>query len=439
MSDISIIGGGPAGLAVAYYASINEKEFEIFEANTIIGGNCITIKKNNFYFDSGAHRLHDVDSETTDLFKKILKKDLKKIDISSQIYFKNQFIDFPISPINLVKFLGIKRSTLEGVKILFNNLKTKKISNFQTLVEKKYGKYIANLFLINYSEKLWGTPANKLSITISGKRLKGLNLLTLIIELIFGKQKKTRHLDGSFYYPKFGIGTLFDNLALQLDYKNINLNSTITKVYHENFKVKEIEINNKNIKKIKQLVTTIPIDIFIKQLSPSPPKKIINLISQIKYRNVILIAFFINKKTINSNGSMYFPSKKFPFTRIYEPRNRSNHMSPKNKTSLIVELPCFKEDKYWNYNENEISLKIEKQLIALNLFEKNEVIQKEVYKIKNAYPVLENDIEKKLKPITDYLSKFTNLKSIGRNGLFAYSHIHDQFISARKIFKEIKN
>ncbi len=50
MSDISIIGGGPAGLAVAYYASINEKEFEIFEANTIIGGNCITIKKKQFLF-----------------------------------------------------------------------------------------------------------------------------------------------------------------------------------------------------------------------------------------------------------------------------------------------------------------------------------------------------------------------------------------------------
>ena len=78
MSDIIIIGGGPAGLAAAHYAKKNNINFSLFESSNRFGGNCITINVDEFYFDSGAHRLHDVDSETTQIFKNILQDDLKK-------------------------------------------------------------------------------------------------------------------------------------------------------------------------------------------------------------------------------------------------------------------------------------------------------------------------------------------------------------------------
>ena len=47
--------------------------------------------------------------------------------------------------------------------------------------------------------------------------------------------------------------------------------------------------------------------------------------------------------------------------------------------------------------------------------------------------------EKKIKIITNYLDQFKNLKITGRNGLFSYSHIHDQMVCARQIINEIKN
>ena len=76
MNEVSIIGAGPAGLASAYYAKKNKIDFEIFEASNRVGGNCVTFKVIEFLLDSGAHRLHDVDSETTKLFKSLLKNDL---------------------------------------------------------------------------------------------------------------------------------------------------------------------------------------------------------------------------------------------------------------------------------------------------------------------------------------------------------------------------
>ena len=436
MNKITIIGGGPAGLATAYYSKKNKIDFELFEAGSKFGGNCITINSNKFYFDSGAHRLHDKDPGTTKLFINLLKGKLKKIHVPSQIYYESKFIDFPISPLNLIKFLGVSKFFFFGTKIILGRLFLKKGDNFKEQTIYNFGKEISSMFLLNYSEKLWGFACENLSPNISGKRLKGHNLYTLFIEMVFGKIKKTSHLDGSFYYPDYGIGTLFDALSENIGKKKLQLNSYITKIYHDNNIINSIVINNSDHKNVEKVVSSIPIDKFINIMSPPPPKKVVDAAKNIMFRNVILIAFFINKNSINKNGSMYFPSKEYLFTRIYEPKNRSEYMAPKNKTSLIVEVPCFNNDSIWTKNKSEIINDIKKQILTLNFFKESEIIDNNVFKISNAYPVLEKDYYKKIRVIVDYISKFKNLNMIGRNGLFEYSHIHDHFIDARKLFKK---
>ena len=437
MSKYTIIGAGPAGLSIAYYLKNKKIKFEIFESSTKVGGNCITIKHNDFYFDSGAHRLHDKDHETTQIFKNLLKKELKEINIPSQIFVEDKFVDFPISPLNLLNFFGLKTFLIEGIKIFIKSFKKhRQLNNFYDNVVSIYGLKIANLFLINYSQKLWGLEANRLSNDISGKRLKGLNFKTFIIEFIFSNKVKTKHLDGSFLYPDYGIGTLFDKLATKVDRRKIKTNCIVKKINHDNNIIKSIEINNK-LHAVSNLISTMPINKFILSLNPPPPKQIIKTTKNIKFRNLILFAVFLDKKTVNKNGSIYFPSPKYPFTRIYEPRNRSKLMSPLNKTSLIVEIPCFRTDKYWSMKENQITKKILDLLVEINFFSASEVISSKIYKINEAYPVLELDFDEKIIELRNYLAKFKNLKISGRNGLFSYSHIHDQFINAREIVKDL--
>ena len=439
MSDIIIIGGGPAGLAAAHYAKKNNLNFSLYESSNRFGGNCITINVGDFYFDSGAHRLHDVDSDTTQIFKNILKDDLRKIDIGSQIFSNDKFIDFPISPLNLFKFLGFRSFSYEGFKILFRMLfKKPKKNDFKSLITYKYGNKISNLFLINYSEKLWGISADKLSQKISGKRLKGLDLKTFLIELVFGKSKKTKHLDGSFYYPKEGIGSLFEELAKHVGTEKLSLSKKVTQINHSKNKINSIEINNKENILVEELVSSIPLNVFISKMNPPAPKEIRSIVSKIKFRNVILIVLLIDKQRINFNGSMYFPSKDFPFTRIYEPKNRSEFMSPKEKTSLAIEIPCFSTDQIWNDVDDKIISLVNDKLLSTNLIKSDLIIESLVYRINDAYPVLEYNFEDKINHLSNYLSSFKNLKILGRNGLFEYSHIHDQFISARKIINELK-
>ena len=109
----------------------------------------------------------------------------------------------------------------------------------------------------------------------------------------------------------------------------------------------------------------------------------------------------------------------------------------KNKTSLIVEVPCFNNDNYWQMDEEKITKLIAKHLIEIGLFNKDEIIESTVKKIYNAYPVLSLNYKENIKKINTFLSDFKNLYLTGRNSLFTYSHIHDQMISARRVISII--
>ena len=43
----------------------------------------------------------------------------------------------------------------------------------------------------------------------------------------------------------------------------------------------------------------------------------------------------------------YFPEPKFPFTRLYEPKNRSKKMAPDEQTAIVLELPCYNDEAIW--------------------------------------------------------------------------------------------
>jgi protoporphyrinogen oxidase len=104
---LTIIGGGAGGLAVGYFARKKNIPFTIHEAAEQAGGNCITIRYRDFSFDSGAHRFHDKIPDITAEVMDFMGDDLMKVDIPSQIYYKRKLIDFPLSPLNLLKNLGL--------------------------------------------------------------------------------------------------------------------------------------------------------------------------------------------------------------------------------------------------------------------------------------------------------------------------------------------
>lgn len=435
---VTILGGGPAGLALGYYAKQKKYNFTIYEGQNHIGGNCKTFNHKGFLFDSGAHRIHDKSTEVTHLIQELMDDELKQIHSPSQIYKKGQFIDFPLTPLNLMSKLGARAFLKATAHIFKESLKAKKENNsFQDIALKAYGKHIAENFLLNYSEKLWGVPCSQLSPKIAGQRLKGLNLKTFIIEGLLGLKAKTKHIDGAFYYPDYGIGSIFEKLATACGREHILTNHKVTKIHHHNQQIQSIELNGQEKIKVEHLLNTLPLNIFLNILDPAPPAAVLELVQQIRFRNIVLIVFMIDKPRINNNASMYFPDSKYPFTRIYEPKNRSPKMAPAHQTTLAVEIPCQHSDTWWKLDDQTLTATIKEAVLGLGFFEEQELLDVVTKRLPFAYPILELGFEEKVQEILAYLDRFDNLYTNGRNGIFQYSHIHDMFLTGKEIVEKI--
>ncbi|MFC2155472.1 FAD-dependent oxidoreductase [Acidobacteriota bacterium] len=450
--DIAILGGGPAGLTAGYYARKAGIPFTIYEASVRLGGNCVTFEHDDFLFDSGAHRFHDKDALATEEIKTLLGSELKKINIPSQIYDRGKLVDFPLSPLNLIKNLGPFTFLKAAFEVIGSRVWSKKTNNnrkkkdnsihsqdFESFALQTYGPTLARRFLLNYSEKLWGTPCSNLSPDIAGKRMKGLNLKTFIKEVFLGSKAKTEHLDGSFYYPDHGIGTICDKLARFCRPENICTKAAVTGIFHDSRRISAIEIEGRekiNLSKgakASRVVSTLPLDVLLHIMKPAPPEEILQIVKNLRYRNVILMVFLLNKDRITKAATIYFPEKDFAFSRLYEPKNRSSIMTPKDKTSLVLEIPCSPEDSLWQMEDDRLSRRVLSQFLKTGLIKKDDIIDRLVFRMKDAYPVLTAGYKEKVEKILNYLQTFENLVISGRNGKFVYAHLHDMMVFAREI------
>jgi protoporphyrinogen oxidase len=435
---VAILGGGIAGLSCGYFLKKRNIPFTIYESGGGIGGNCSTFAEGGFRYDSGAHRLHDKDPDATAEMKALLGDRLRKVSAPSHIYHDDKMILFPISATDAFGKLGAALSLKIAVEALAGRALNRDAGeNFESSSIKRYGKTLAGLFLLNYSEKLWGIPCSRLSAEASGGRLKGMNLRT-VISATLRLRGKTEHIDGDFYYPDGGIGTISDAMADSIGRNNIRLNSRVSGIRAEEDAIAAISVNGLPAEPATGIISTIPCDELVRIMSPKPPPEVLDAAGSLKFRDMIIVALFLDVESVSASATIYFPDFKYPFTRACEPRNRFAGMSPAGKTSLVFEIPCSEGDSTWSENDEEIASIVAESLSATGLARKTDIMGCTVRRVKHAYPVMEIGFEKPLKVVKDYLKRFRNLKIAGRNAEFHYSWMHDMIARGKLIAQEFR-
>lgn len=435
---VSIFGGGPAGLATAHHARRAGLDFTVHEADERVGGNCRTLRIGDFRFDTGAHRLHDKDPYVTDLVRDLLGDDLLRVDAPSQIYWKGRLVDFPLAPMDLLAKLPwstLLRIAAENARRLLD--RSGRAESFREMAVGSYGPTLAGHFLLPYSEKLWGERTEKLSPAVAGGRLDGLDLRTFLVEAVFGRRERVRHLDGSFYYPRHGIGTIFDRLAEEIGFDRIRLGSRITRIRHDGTRLRSFTVNDGPEIEADVVVSTLPLTLMLRLLDPAPPPEVTERARRVRYRHLRLGVFCLDRPHLTRNASLYFPEAGRPYTRIYESKNRSPDMAPPDRTSIVVELPCHRDDGVWTDDDEALRRRLLDDLTATGLVRREEVLAFRSYRVPFAYPILEVGSEERTRAILDYLEGFENLRLAGRSARFGYTHIHDMFRMGREALEDL--
>ena len=301
------------------------------------------------------------------------------------------------------------------------------------MAHQSYGETLANLFLLNYTEKLWGADAATLSPRVAGDRLEGLDLKTFFLEAFGGAKEKARHLDGSFYYPKHGYGQIAEVTADALGRNHIRTGARITSIAHDGTRVQGVTVNDCETMGVETVVSTLPLTLVLRLLDPAPPAAIQDLGASIRFRHLRLVVLGLDRPRLTPNASLYFPSAHIPFTRLYEPKNRSPDLAPDDQTVVVLERPCHRDDAAWEQSDDELREAARAMLAAQGLIEGDEVVAVDHHAVPFAYPILEVGAEEKAERIGEYLDQFENLHRLGRSADFTYTHVHNLYARAKAL------
>jgi protoporphyrinogen oxidase len=360
---------------------------------------------------------------------------LSEIDIPSRIFKNNRQFNFPLELKNIIRNMPFRDLVVGVVELLRASVRANgSKDNFEEIAVKRYGKFFAKEFLLDYTEKLWGRPCAVLDSSLTGKRLSGLHVMGLLKDMLTGNSAP-QHMEGKFYYPDGGIGRLMDALAASFGEDRIRLGSAVTRIFHDSNRILAIELNGTKQVEVDEVVSSLPINRFLEMFEPKLFNK--DLKEYFHFRNLVLVAIFLNKEKVVSAASLYFPGSDTIFTRAYEPRNRCASMSPNGKTSIAAEIPCDETSSLWAMPDGEISDKVIESFCSFGWIKRSDVLGFEVKRIPNAYPVLISGHKQFYADTDATLKKIANLRTTGRNGRFSYSWIHDQLRWGRSIVQEL--
>lgn len=431
-----IVGAGLAGLSCGYELAKHGTQFSIYEAHENIGGLSKTMwfdtSEGRFGFDFGGHRFLTREKEIEQFFFEVVgQENVETRQRSSRILLKGKYFDYPVKPFSALLRMPIWLTIKAGFTYWYAFFRyffarRKRVDNFEDWVKYRFGSTLYNLFFRDYTRKTWGIDPKNISSTWAAERIKASNFFSLIKNSLFRPDPESKiamTLYKQFFYPSNGIQVLSDNMAEFIKSQNheIFTGAKLTSIQVKNGEINRVSFENGDtIENIGTLVSSIPIPSLISAMGNGIPQDVQEAAKNLKYRDLILIGFMLDKPEALEDSWIYFPEDRHLFVRISEPTKYGLMMCPSGKTSIAAEITCTKGDDKWEMPDEELTKQVRDQLIDLGFFSAEEIIDSFVERTTHAYPLFDVDFEKNLSLTLSFLSNFQNLELIGRTGAFQY-------------------
>ena len=494
---IIIIGGGPAGLTMAYeMLKDNDKKYDVIvlEGTDSIGGISKTVKYNGNRMDIGGHRFFSKDKRVMEFWSELMptqgkdayddkilgrKKNLVKGGPDpekedgvmllrqrvSRIYYLKKFFDYPISmKFQTFKNMGLLRTVKAGFSYIKASLFKRKEESLEDFYINRFGKVLYQMFFEKYTEKLWGRHPSEISADWGSQRVKGISIKAVIKDMFNKKfnRKNKKNTETSlieeFYYPKFGPGHLWETLAKKIEKMGgtIKMEHEVIGINFDKDKIISVTCKNKN-KKIDIagdiFVSSMPMnDLIASFKNIKVPKDIKYIANNLPFRDFLTVGVLVDKLNLENKTNIKTLNNIVPDCWIYvqEPEVNMlriqvfNNWSPylvedaKNKVWIGLEYTCCEGDQYWNMSDEEfINFAID-ELVSMNIIDKSQVLDAHREKIKKAYPAY-FDTYKDIDKLINYVDKIDNLYCVGRNGQHRYNNMDHSMVTAFEASYNIKN
>lgn len=449
---VAVIGGGPAGLTVAYELLKRSSEFDItiFEKEEVVGGLSKTLSFAGNKVDIGGHRYFTKDKKILKIWKSVMSKNkdcFLKVVRKSHILYHDCAFQYPIKlDKKCVKQFGLIKGMHVINSFLYSHFTRKDVVTLEDYYKKQFGKKLYDLFFKDYTYKVWGMNAEAMSADWGRQRVQEISLKTVLYKKLLKKEstKKYRSLIEEFYYPRMGAGMLWENMANCINDMGgkIKANTEVQSIFIDNKKyILSLEQNKNEWKDVYDIViSSMPLNELIFSMEYAD-ESVSSVAKKLLYRNMIVVAFEITLQQagdtlLNNNEDcwLYIQNNTVKAGRIQILNNWSKDMV-KNEKNYVVEIEYFCDlgDALWNLEEEQMKRLAFNEMVQLKIIRKDTQIAHDlVQKIDKAYPIYSSGYYE-IGKIQKWINGHDNLFCIGRNGQHHYNNMDHSMQTALNV------
>lgn len=408
-----IIGAGISGLT---YAAATGNDYQIIEAEDQIGGYCKTIYKEGFIWDYSGHFFHFQHPELRDyVMQHISPDEMLTVQKHTQILYKDRHVDFPFQ-MNIHQLE--QEEFIDCLYDLFSIPEGATSDTFKQMLYAKFGRSIAEKFLIPYNSKLYATDLDRLDVDAMGRFFPYADREQIVRNF---RHPEGKSYNATFLYPKEGCIRIVNSVASHVDMSRVSLGERLLSIDPAT----HTAVTDKRTLRYDRLISSMPLPKLLNLCGIDYNKDIYT------WNKVLVFNLgFDTKGPEKRNCWMYIPESKYLFYRV----GFYDNIIGQDRMSLYVEIG-FAKDQAVGDIDSLLKRTIEDLRAAAIVTDQHLVAEHHVLMDPAYVHITKHSEEDKVEKMALLAQK--DIYSIGRYGEWKYcsleDNMHDAFTLAERL------
>lgn len=323
-----VVGGGPAGLSVAYSLQGNTL---ILEKEASVGGLCRSIHHAGGVFDIGGHSFHTPHPEVFQLVQKLLDGGLDLQQRDARVFTHGVLIPYPFQRyFDQIPDPAVVRACEEGLRNAPGN--AAQAENFEDYILRKFGQGVADHFMLPYNRKLWARDISQVSGEWTSERVAAPKGEQESFSTTDG-QRKPLQPDTQVGYPRQGgYEEIYKSFVGHVP--GVVLNSTVV---HIDPVARVATTQDGQQYRWEFLVTTMPLPILTRVLAGTP-QAIQALSDELEYMSLRVELLLTGRPLDTSIQRIYVADPAIPAHKIALNHNSSGALRSRPVHAIMAEV-----------------------------------------------------------------------------------------------------
>jgi len=419
-----VVGAGATGLSFANWlraaherAGREPPELLVVEADEAPGGYCKTIKQDGFVWDYSGHFFHfkrpDIEAW---LRARMPGQDIRTVDKRSYIRFAGRDIDFPfqknIHQLPRAEFIDC----LVDLYFREEQYGSGTPASFQDMLYQKFGRSIAELFLIPYNEKLYATNLSNLDVDAMGRFFPHADIADIIRNM---RDADNRSYNSTFTYPAGGAIEYINALLRDLPDDTVSYGERLESVDLDN----KIATTSRRQLRFEQLISSAPLNRLATMCAIGHDA------GAFSWNKVLVFNLGFDRKGPEGVHWMYFPDRE----RVFYRAGWYDNIMDTERMSLYIEIGARADEPLDIDAQRARALS---DLAAENIVDGHQLVSWHTVTLDPAYVHITR------RSLAEYERLKTALNArgvypVGRYGRWTYCSIEDNMIEAEQLAAQL--